>query len=369
MKVTAPTAFTYSFPALRGIQAGREYYVTMCPMGLVPKLFVFDDEELPADLRAQRTLNKARVPKLTSYLVDNPDNYVFSSLTASVDGQVQFAPRDSEDFTDEMGTITISMGANLVINDGQHRRAAIESALLHRPALQHETISIVLFVDAGLANSQQMFADLNRHAVRPSRSLGILYDHRNPMARLVDYLSKTVPVFKGMTERAKSSISNRSRKLFTLSSIYSATKTLLRKSDGEELLKKEEALALAFWTIVGKNMPDWRQALEGKISSSELRRDCIHAHGIALQAIAIAGGDLIATRPRSWKKDLAKLRTIDWARQNAELWEGRAMIGGRLNRSQNNVVLTANVIKNAFGLSLTPTEQKAESLYEQGNRR
>jgi len=338
-------------------------------MGLVPKFFHFDNEELPADLRAQRTLNKARVPKLTAYLIDNPGNYVFSSLTASVDGQVQFDPLDSNGVANKVGKITISMGAKLVINDGQHRKAAIEAALQHCPALQHETISIVLFVDTGLASSQQMFADLNRHAVRPSRSLGILYDHRNPMARLVDTLSKNVPVFKGMIERAKSSISNRSRKLFTLSSIYSATKTLLRKNDGEELLEEEEALALAFWTTVGKNMPDWLQALKGKISSSELRRDCIHAHGIALQAIAIAGGDLVATRPKTWKKDLAKLRTIDWARQNAELWEGRAMIGGRLNKSQNNLVLTANVLKKAFALSLTPTENKAESSYEQGKGR
>jgi hypothetical protein len=45
---------TYAFTAIRGIQAGREYYVAMCPMKMIPRLFVFDDQELPAELRAQR---------------------------------------------------------------------------------------------------------------------------------------------------------------------------------------------------------------------------------------------------------------------------------------------------------------------------
>jgi DNA sulfur modification protein DndB len=362
-----PTDFTYSFPAIRGIQARREYYVTMCPMGLVPKLFHFDDDELPANLRAQRVLNKSRLPQLADYIIKNPENYVFSSLTASVDGKVHFEPVAATGVGKKIGTLTIPMGANLIINDGQHRRAAIEVALQEDKALEHETISIVLFVDSGLANSQQMFADLNRHAVRPARSLGILYDHRNPMARLADKLSKTVPVFKGMTETAKSSISNRSRKLFTLSSIYSATEKFLGKKDGQEITKKEEALAIEFWTTVAEQIPDWQEAVDRKVNPSELRRDFIHSHGVALQAIAIAGAALVASSPKTWKQELTSLKKIDWARENTGLWEGRAMIGGRLNKAQNNVILTANVLKKAMGLRLTPSEKKVETQYGQGN--
>ncbi len=368
MSNTDLTEYVHSFPAMRGIQAGREYYVAMCPMGLVPKLFRFDDDNLPPDLRAQRKLNKARIPKLTEYLVENPDNYVFSSLTASVDGTVQFVPMTNSGDGKKLGRVSISMDASLVINDGQHRRAAIEAALKERPALAYETISIVLFVDKGLANSQQMFADLNRHAVRPARSLGILYDHRNPLARLANHVAKTVPVFRGMVEKANTSISNRSRKLFTLSSIYSSTCTLLGKKDVDTVLDKDEVLAVEFWTAVTKQMPDWQDAAERKTSPFELRRDYIHAHGVALQAIAIAGASLIATHPKAWKRPLAKLKKIDWSRENAKLWEGRAMIAGRLNKAHNNVVLTANVLKKAMGLRLTPTEKKAESLYEQGKQ-
>ena len=56
------------FPAIRGVQAGREYYISMCPLRLIPKIFLFDEEELVPELRAQRVLNKTKVPEIARYL-------------------------------------------------------------------------------------------------------------------------------------------------------------------------------------------------------------------------------------------------------------------------------------------------------------
>ena len=67
-----------SFTAIRGVQAGREYYTAMCPLKVIPKVFQFDEEELSSELRAQRTLNKTRIPEIASYIVANPDTYIFS---------------------------------------------------------------------------------------------------------------------------------------------------------------------------------------------------------------------------------------------------------------------------------------------------
>ena len=167
--------FCYSFPAIRGIQASREYYVSMCPLKLIPKLFHFDDNEVEPELRAQRVLNKNRIPSIANYIVENKDNYTFSAITASIDGNVEFKPQSEEQndlISLRMGVLTIPMDANFIINDGQHRRAAIEEALKQVPELGEETIAVVFFVDRGLARCQQMFADLNRYAIRPSASIG-----------------------------------------------------------------------------------------------------------------------------------------------------------------------------------------------------
>ena len=34
----------FVFPAIRGIQAGKEYYVVMCPLKLIPEIFKFNED-------------------------------------------------------------------------------------------------------------------------------------------------------------------------------------------------------------------------------------------------------------------------------------------------------------------------------------
>lgn len=359
---TLTDPYNYTFPALRGVQAGREFYVAMCPMKLVPKIFSFDEGDIPAELRAQRVLNRARVPEIARYIVSNPRDYVFSSITASVDKRVHFTPMGNGKSPSQLGQLVIPMTSRILVNDGQHRRAAIEEALERMPALGDETLSVVFFQDAGLRRSQQMFADLNKHAVRPTRSLGILYDNKDPFSVLAKDLMERVPLFHGLTELGKTSISNRSRKLFTLSTIHSSTKALLGGEARKDAPSKAEAqLAIDFWSELPKHIHEWQLAIEGKVSSAELRQDFVHAHGIALHALGRAGADLVKKHPEGWRSRLSKLDELDWHRSRGDVWEGRALMGGRASKASMNVVLTANLLKTTLGLPLAEGEQQAES--------
>lgn len=365
--MTVGRGFEYVFPAIRGVQAQREHYTSMCPLPLIPRIFLFDEEELVPELRAQRSLNRNRIPEIARYVVENPKGYVFSSLTASIDGDVDFEELEGVDPEGRVGLLHVPMSARFIINDGQHRRAAIERALHERPELQHETISVVFFVDVGLERSQQMFADLNRYAIRPSRSLGALYDHRDPMALVAKIVAMKADAFQGVVEMEKSTLSMRSRKLFTLSAIYSATKALtgtLKGGDAE--VKNSAEQAIAYWNAVGEQMPDWEAVREGRMSAGEVRRDFIHSHGIVLQALGLLGKALIRQRPKGWIRTLHKLSSVDWSRDNADLWEGRAMIGGRVSKASQNVTLTTNAIKQAVGLDLQPDEERVEAAYRRG---
>lgn len=353
--------FNYVFQAIRGIQAGREYYITMCPMNLIPKLFLFNENELPPKMRAQRTLNRSRIPRIAEYLIDNTNDYILSSITASVDGKVEFMPLGQGKNEHRIGYLVIPMSARFVINDGQHRRAAIERALETCPELGKETISVVFFIDAGLTRSQQMFADLNQHAVRPTRSLSILYNHRDQKACATIEIVESVLIFKGLTDMEKTTISNRSIKLFTLSSVYRATMELLgKKRSDSEYIPEEVEIAKKYWTKLGEIIPEWQLVIKKKVSSSELRREYVHVHGVLLHALGRAGQDLIVTYPKNWSKVLEKLIDVDWRRTNIEMWEGRAMIGGRLSKADMNVKLTTNILKKILGLKLKKEEKEIE---------
>ncbi|MCE7947205.1 MAG: DNA sulfur modification protein DndB [Chloroflexi bacterium CFX4] len=350
---------TYQFPAVRGIQAQREYYVVMCPLKLIPRLFVFDDDEVPADLRAQRSLNRARVPDIARYLVNNADDYVLSSITACIDGDIHFEPFASKGSHRNLGFLYVDMKSRILVNDGQHRRAAIAEAIKERPSLGDETISVVFFVDAGLERSQQWFADLNKHAVRPTRSISVLYDRRDPMSQLCRDLVCRVPIFdNGFTELEKTSISNRSTKIFTLNAIYQSTRALLCRKRNEPLRPIDKELAILYWTKLGELIPEWQMVIRRQVSPAELRQHYIHVHGVVLHALGIAGRALIQ-QSRSWQHEIVKIENTNWERSN-EIWQGRAVVHGRMSKANESVTLTANVIKQELGLPLSKDELSLE---------
>ena len=353
------TEFYHSFPAIRGVQAGKPCYIAMCPMRIIPTLFKFNEEEVPAELRAQRAINKSRIPEISAYLTDNPKGYTLSSLTASVNAAVNFKPLGNTGPGQNMGTLLIPMDAQILINDGQHRRAAIEHAMKDNPELGYDNISVLFFSDEGLERSQQMFSDLNKHAVRPSDSISTLYDLRDAISDLARFLSKDVDAFSGMTEMEKSSISNRSSKLFTLSSIKNASKALLRKGSRDSITENEKLIAAEFWNHVTKNMPDWVKAKNKEALTYELREQYVHAHAVALQSIGNIGADLLSHNQSDWQEILTGLSKIDWSRQNKS-WEGRALVHGRLSKARTNVLLTGNYIKNCLGITLNDVEAQFE---------
>jgi len=359
------TSFEYVFPAIRGIQAGREYYTSMCPLKLIPKLFTFDDEELVPELRAQRILNQSRIPHIAQYLLDNKKDYVFSAITASIDGKVQFESYGDDGEISRIGTLKIDMNSKFIINDGQHRRAAIAEALKKEPRLGDESISVVFFIDKGLKRCQQMFADLNRYAIRPSKSLGLLYDHRDDVAQLTKMLAMKSTAFVGLVEMEKSSLSPRSRKLFTLSAIHSANNALL---NGKEIESIDHATkeSIEFWNELGKNIKEWILVKDSKVTSGDIRQDFIHCHAVVLQALGILGNRLLDLSKTERKKRLKLLAKINWKRSNSKIWEGRAMTGGRIQKSSNSVTLTANYLKKKLSIELTPDEQRVEDAFKRG---
>ena len=121
--------YSYHFPAVKGTQAGREYYISMVPLKLLPRLFPAEEEIILPEHRAQRRINETRIPEIKRYILDNRDTYVFSALSASIDGEFVFTQLTDGD----VGVLEIHMESIFLINDGQHRKAAIEAAMQEDP--------------------------------------------------------------------------------------------------------------------------------------------------------------------------------------------------------------------------------------------
>ena len=350
---------TYGFDAIRGTQAKREFYVAMCPLKIIPKLFIFNDYDIPPELRAQRIMKDSRIPAIKNYILNNPDDYTFSSLTASVDGIMKFTPAASLGENGKLGRLYINMDSRLLINDGQHRRKAIEEALKENPDLGHEMISVVFFQDDGLKRSQQMFSDLNKNAVKPTKSLNILYDHRDLFSKFIVNLVGSIDIFEGRVELEKTTISNRSVNAFTLNGIADASLRLIGLRKSKKPSEDEKKLIKEFWETVSQNISGWQLLIQGKITSSELRKSFVHTNTNCLNAMGIAGQIIIEQNPDSWKDVLRNLKEVKWSRKSQD-WEKRLILNGQMQKHAAGIDLAANVILQKCGIPLSEDRQKIE---------
>jgi DNA sulfur modification protein DndB len=336
-----------TFPVVRGYQAGHECYVAMWTLRMLRQISIFDEDEIRPELRIRRTLNRTRIREMSNYVLNNPDSYVFAPLIVAIDSQAVFEPLPGQNW---LGNLRVPMDAHFVMNDGQHRRVALLEALEQRPELGNETISILFFLDIGLDRCHQRYVDLNCHAVRRNPSTEI-NDYRSAKSRLAKLVITKSTIFQYIVEMEKTSLAKRSRKLFTLSAFHHACADLIEGIATGNLVEDAE-LVRNYWEAVAEQIPTWGLVQQGQVSASEVREDYIHCHSIALQALGRAGNALIRLYPDDWRKRLIGLRQIDWSRHNSELWEGRALVGGRVSKMTDHIIQTTGVIKKVLELPL-----------------
>ena len=348
--------FVYRFPVVKGVQATREYYIAMIPLKMIPKLFPQDEEYVLPEHRAQRKLNESRIPVISKYILNNRKNYVFSALAASIDGKFKFCPSEYPD----VGVLEISMDAKLLINDGQHRKAAILEAISEDESLLNETISVVFFEDEGLARSQQMFTDLNKHAVKTSNSIAELYDSRDQLAVVTRTVISKIMFLNTYTDKEKDILGKYSSNLFTLSTFYNANKRIIRSAPIE---KEVEAFLLRYWSSVCQNILPWKELYNHEISKVDLRENYIVTQAVIIQVLGRLGNYFFINKEHDIESHLRVLQSINWKR-DCDDWKLRTIrANGRMINNEEAITLTCNVLKKHLGLPLDEFEQSKERLF------
>lgn len=354
----------FSLPVIRGKQAGRAVYTAMVPLRLLPKLFPIGVDSATTDQpQSFRQVNTERVREIARDIVAHRDDYHLGAVIVSVEQKVRYVPLPGSEAADAgHGSLVIPLAAPLVIHDGNDRVFALQRAVKECPALADDCVALLIHIDPGGKRRGQIFSDVKRHQRTAAQSLRIGHDDRDETAKLTRSMIAAVPAFTDAIELEKTTISNRSRKLFTLSALYQANQTLLadhKSATYDERLQ----LAVDFWTAVAAVFPDWTEITRGETSAAEIRASCIHCHAIGLSAIARAGRALLAQSPKTWKKRIPDLAKLDWTRSNKKLWEGRAMIGGRLSKSSSAVARAGNAVKKHLGLKLSDEERRVEAIH------
>lgn len=350
---------TYSFPAIKGHQGQHDYYLIQCPLRLVPRLFLFDEAEVPVSLRRARSVDPVRAAEITKYLGEEPEAYVLAPIIATIGSTITFEAAHGGEGV--IGRVSIPITAQIILQDGQHRRVAIQQLLAKTPASGDDTIPVMLVPDENFTRSQRLYTVLNNGQTKNTRSQRVLHE-RSDLATLVQQLIDEVPLFQGRIELEKTTISNRSTALFTLSAVYQANEALLGIHKGDPVDIEHVDIAQQFWRELGEIIPEWQHVIAQTVAPAYLRQNYIHSHTVTLIALGKAGHALVRQHPADWPVRLQALAEIDWRRSNTKLWEGRAMLHGKMSKATDSIKLSASAIKQVLHVTLTSEEQELEKI-------
>lgn len=352
---------TYTFPAVRGMQAGRAYFAAQIPYSALVKLFVFDDEDLvPAQHRAQRVLSEGRAEKICEYVLGNAD-YVLPALTASVSAEMHFEAIEVSGAANRLGLLHIPIESTMLINDGQHRRRGIELALVRRPALHDETVVVTIFFDQGLERAQQMFADINGKQVKPSSAINALYDRRNPYNAWVLSVIDLLPEIGQRIDVENSNIGTKSFKLWSLITFRKFLSLLTGVSERNvdhidlERLTAIDEFVVKFFVQCRARIPRWTYMVDGTIPAVEVRENLVIGHAVWLEALAMfanlalfavdgkpadpTSDGIVDPAAANWIKMFALNRVEP--NKASPMWENRCVVLGKMQKTTDGVKGTA----------------------------
>lgn len=310
------------FPAARGIQAGREYFMVVAPLGTLRRLLAIDNTALVLD-RSQRDVDMGRAKKLAAYIKENPGSWVIPALV----GNIEIDPKFEEHVPGSMvGTLSLPMDAVIKLLDGQHRATGIMNALGEDDELRRSSVPLQLYVNMDLAARQQAFTDINLNAKTVSKGLSMAYDHRDEVAQAITDAVGKVRAWVNRIEWQKANCSGDNPNMFPFKAAVEAFHIYMGTSKKVAPNAEQIAAAVAFFNKVEQAARWMPYVVSHDMNMRDQRNSWITYHVVGLKALALwgrkireAGMDIEEACER-----LYQCRN-DFSRNNVHKWEGKCM--------------------------------------------
>ncbi len=347
--------YCFEIPAVRGIQAGREFFTINAPFGVLQRLVAFDTGNVLS--RSQRDVNPVRAKKISQYIQDNPESFVLTSLTGVINERPDFIESEHAN----VGILKVSMDSEILLFDGQHRSTGIIDAIKSNVELRAHNVPLMLFLEMTLEERQQAFSDNNGHTVKPSTSISDTYNQRDDLPKLVVEMANELAVFVDLVDFERNVIGKNSDYLFPVKILKDATARLIGVKANAKLTDEQRDIARAFWQACAKPLL-WHAFRNWEDSADEFRAGYISSHGVFLNALGVVGQCLLAQYGNVDK--LADLSTLNIRRDSPE-FVGRCIdeVTGNMLTNATAIKLTAIKMLCHVGCPVGPEMQSLERQY------
>lgn len=391
-------------PAMKGKFGSTEYYMLTMKAGDVANQLIIPKEvpgwdELELEERYQREINYHRVTKqMAPYLANDPDRFFGALIVSVVNPEgIEFEAMDNVLNTNKIpklyqqaamsfGFLTLSGGEMLVPLDGQHRLAAIKSAISGKDEKQNpiqgiasntalagdDVLLIVIKHDPDKA--RKIFNKVNRYAKPTSKSENLITADDDIIAVISRKLISNELIGSSLVNYRSNTLSDSAPYFTTLSTIYEATKCVLEDHFGKI---SDQALpdpanarlytetAKEYWEHLLQGVEIYYDALRdtsegGDDKRREIRKTLLLGKPISQFALMSAvvrlkNADQEDGSRLSWETILERLNRVDWRVDNP-MWQRILMNGSRIVAGKQAANFASRFIAYYLGEPLEETE-------------
>lgn len=326
-------------------QGGRNHLVFSLPCNLLLELGKLQSAETKknksnAEEKINRPLMRPHVNEIAKYLI-NTENYVLPPFIFNCSTPIKVFAYGTGAV--KFGYSVIPSNVELYVTDGQHRLKAIEKAIIERPLLKNDSVTVLVIEEDDIDQIHQDFADCAKTKPIPPALLAA-FDVSNFLSKLTRRISKELVIFEKRIDKISRTVGKDPHYMFTMSQLRigmaeflfgSSRKQVIESRSNQEDVEWDNLLddAKVFYRLFSENNQTWQQLLKPAAQTANLdlyslRQDRIDFNSVGFQVINRVGHHIFFGKDFTEleKSNLVKaLASLDYSRE-AHLWENNLVI-------------------------------------------
>jgi DNA sulfur modification protein DndB len=323
-----------------------------------------------AEEMMNRPLMQPHVKEIAKYLV-NTDAYILPPFIFNSDTPIKVFAFGSGSV--KFGYAIISSDISLYVTDGQHRLKAIEKAVIERPELYDDSVTVLVVQEKDLDQIHQDFADCSKNKPIPP-ALRASFDVSDLLSRITRDLSKELDIFKGRIDKISSTVGKDANYIFTMSQLRIGVSELLfgvsnKSLDSFTVESREEYQALLeraklFYLEFAKSNNTWnllfqpRSQANNLLNFYSLRQERIDFNSVGFIIISRIGHLIFFENNFNDEQNsllIKALANLDY-RRNCVLWENSVVIDD--GKGEKKIIAQRAAINKALKVAIAEVEKQ-----------
>ncbi len=293
-----------------------------------------------AEEMMNRPLMQPHVKDIAKYLV-NTDAYILPPFIFNSNTPIKVFAFGSGSV--KFGYAVISSDILLYVTDGQHRLKAIEKAVIERPELNNDSVTVLVVQEEDLEQIHQDFADCSKNKPIPP-ALRASFDVSDFLSKITRDLTKELDIFTGRIDKISSTVGKDPNYIFTMSQLRIGVSEFLfgtsnKNLDSYTVENREEYRTLLdkakfFYLEFARNNTTWSLMFQPRSQASNLlnfynlRQERIDFNSVGFIVISRIGYLIFSDNSFTDEQSMILIKalaSLDY-RRTCILWENSLVI-------------------------------------------